>query len=276
LELFEADLLQEGSFKAAMATCSAVFHSASPFFNTNVTDPEKQLLQPAVFGTENVLKTARETESVKRVVLTSSTASVGYNGGKLDSSHVYTENDWSDEEVLRKGSIWYPLSKTLAERAAWDFVEKHKPHFSLVVINPTLIIGPPLQTSVNTSSDFLLAYLNGSKTEITNSEMSWVDVRDVAKAHLMALEKPEANGRYLCVGGRDHYKNWVSALSTALPPNSPSRAKLPTQLSSDELKPGMKVDTSKLQALGWSSMSFQESVNDSVAAYLSLGFIPSI
>jgi len=272
LSFYAADLMQEGSFAEALASCSAVFHTASPFFFANVTDPDKQLLDPAVQGTENVLRSCLKTESIKRVILTSSTAAIAFNGGKLPDSHVYSEADWSNEEYMRTNKSWYPLSKTLAERAAWKFVEVNKPHFKLVVINPTLVIGPPLQPSLNTSSDFVVAYCNGSKKEIANSSMSFVDVRDVAIAHLLALEKEEAEGRYVCIGGVEHWREWTKHLRNALPEEK--KHLVPTEVSKDAEKPAMLSDTSKLRSLGWNPVSLENSLVHSIPNYLRFGFLP--
>ena len=122
LKLFEADLLQEGSFDTAVAGCSVVFHTASPFFINGGT--EENLVVPAVQGTTNVLDSVAKAGDATRVVLTSSTASVYVNYGAQPADYIYTEADWSNEDLARANGGWYFVSKTAAERAAWSFVEK--------------------------------------------------------------------------------------------------------------------------------------------------------
>lgn len=113
LELVNADLLEDGSFDTAMQGVEYVMHTASPFLIGNIKNPEEQLIQPAVQGTENVLKSASQAKSVKRVVLTSSCAAIyGFNNDK-NSEDVLTEDDWNQTSDLKEGA--YSLSKTLAE-----------------------------------------------------------------------------------------------------------------------------------------------------------------
>lgn len=119
LHLFEADLLVEGSFDKAFEGCSGVFHTASPFFFSGVTDPETQMLKPAIDGTLSVLRSVCRTPTIKRVIVTSSLAAIIV--GNYEQDHEFTEEDWSDENLQRSANMWYLLSKNLAERAFWDF-----------------------------------------------------------------------------------------------------------------------------------------------------------
>ena len=144
-------------------------------------------------GTTHVLKSCARAESVRRVVLTSSVAAIT---DEPDSNHVYTEEDWNEKSSLSRNPYYY--SKTLAERAAWDFVKKQKPDFDLVVINPFLVIGPAMTETINTSNHVVLNLLNGSYPGIVNLAWGFVDVRDVARAHILAMETEQAGGRYLC------------------------------------------------------------------------------
>jgi len=272
LELMKADLLIEGAFDEAVVDCVGVIHTASPVI-FNVTDPENQLLQPAIRGTLNVLESVKKKgSSVKRVVLTSSMAASGHNFGVLPDSHVYVEQDWSNTELLREKKFWYPLSKTLAERAAWKFMEDNTTSlsFDLVVVNPTLIIGPLLQSTFNFSSDFVLDYLNGKKTEISNSSMNFVDVRDTAEAHLLCFEKPEAKGRYFCVVEPHHFKEWCEIMRKNCP-----QGKVPEKMTNEALKAPMLIDNSKLFSLGWKPRSFEASLTDTIQSLISSGVIPN-
>jgi dihydroflavonol-4-reductase len=194
LELVEADLLVEGSFDAAAAGTGAVLHTASPYV-LEAKDPQRDLVDPAVQGTENVLRAAQKAGTVRRVIVTSSMAAVT---DEPESDRVLTEADWNTKSNLERNPYYY--SKTLAERAAWDFVEKQKPPFDLVVINPFLVIGPSLGPGLNTSNQLFVDLLKGTYPGIMNLTWGFVDVRDVAEAHVRALETPSAKGRYICAG----------------------------------------------------------------------------
>lgn len=192
LELVEADLLTAGAFDRAVAGCSTVFHTASPYV-VDVADPQRDLVDPAVRGTLNVLSACQRMSGIERVVLTSSMAAVT---DEPDSDHVLTEADWNTKSTLDRNP--YYLSKTLAERAAWDFIARERPAFDLVVINPFVIMGPSHSRAVNTSNQILLDLVNGVYPAIVSLTWGLVDVRDVAVAHVRAAEVPTASGRYLC------------------------------------------------------------------------------
>ena len=193
LELVEADLLAEGSFDRAAAGCAGVMHAASPYVLT-VTDPQRELVDPAVNGTRNVLASC-ERARVARVVLTSSMAAVT---DEPDSHRVLTEDDWNTRSSLERNPYYY--SKTLAERAAWDFVRQRQPLFDLIAINPFLVIGPSLVPGLNTSNQVFVDLLKGTYPGIVGLTWGFVDVRDVAAAHVLAMDTPSASGRYICAG----------------------------------------------------------------------------
>lgn len=192
LELVAADLLEPDSFGPAVKGCEIVLHTASPYVLT-VKDPQKDLVDPAVQGTEAVLEACRAAGGVKRVVVTSSMAAIT---DEPDETKVLTEEDWNEKSGLERNPYYY--SKTLAERAAWRFVEEKSPGFDLVVINPFLVIGPSLTPSMNTSNRVFLDLLKGKVPGIVSVAWGLVDVRDVALAHRFAFEREEACGRYVC------------------------------------------------------------------------------
>lgn len=194
LELVEADLLLGGSFDAAAQGCDAVLHTASPYV-LDAKDPQKDLVDPAVQGTRNALSACQKSPTVKRVVLTSSMAAIT---DEPNSDHVLTESDWNTKSSLERNPYYY--SKTLAERAAWEFVEKERPGFDLVVINPFLVIGPALSSGVNPSNQLFVDLLKGTYPGVMNLTWGFVDVRDVADAHVRAILTPEASGRYITAG----------------------------------------------------------------------------
>ena len=192
LELVSANLLNPAGFASALAGCEYIIHTASPYA-LNVQDPQKDLVDPAVNGTRNVFQAALGSKSIKRIVLTSSIAAIT---DEPDESKVLTEEDWNTKSSLCRNPYYY--SKTLAEREAWQIVTEQKPSFDLVVINPFLVIGPSLNPGINTSNQLLIDILTGKYPGIMSLVWGFVDVRDVALAHILAMEKPEASGRYIC------------------------------------------------------------------------------
>ncbi|XP_010458237.1 PREDICTED: cinnamoyl-CoA reductase 1-like [Camelina sativa] len=196
LKLFKADLLAEGSFEQAIEGCDAVFHTASPVSLT-VTDHQIELIDPAVKGTLNVLGTCTKVASVKRVILTSSMASVLFPVPSLGPNDSIDESCFSDPSICADKKLWYAVSKTLAEVEAWRLAKEKG--IDLVVINPGLVLGPLLQPTLNFSVS-LIAGLIEDKNDSVNKNSRLVDVRDVALAHVKAYETPSANGRYIIDG----------------------------------------------------------------------------
>jgi dihydroflavonol-4-reductase len=194
LELVGGDLLTEGSFDAAVRGATYVLHTASPYV-LDAKDAQRDLVDPAVKGTRNVLASCQKEPSIRRVVLTSSMAAIT---DEPEGDHVLTEADWNDKSSLSRNPYYY--SKALAEKAAWDFVKSAKPTWSLVVINPFLVIGPSLSPALNTSNQMFVDLLRGAYPGIMNLTWGFVDVRDVALAHVLAMETQGAEGRYICAG----------------------------------------------------------------------------
>ncbi|KAK3031103.1 hypothetical protein RJ639_036843, partial [Escallonia herrerae] len=197
LHLFEANLVEEESFDSAVDGCDGVFHTASPVY-LSVTDPQAELIDPAVKGTLNVLRSCAKVSSVKRVVVTSSMASVLSNNKPLKADVVIDETWYSDAEFCQQTKAWYQLSKTLAEEAAWKFGKENG--IDLVMINPGFVIGPCLQPTLNLTSEAILNLVKSGKEVFSNGIYRYVDVRDVACAHIKAFEIPSASGRYCLVG----------------------------------------------------------------------------
>lgn len=201
IKYFKADLLDEGSYAEAMEGCELVFHTASPF-STVVKDPQKELIEPAVKGTENVLVQANQTASVKRVVLTSSCAAI-YTDAKDCAEApggVLTEEVWNTTASLDYQP--YSYSKTMAEKKAWE-INKAQDRWDLVTINPSFVLGPFLNPGATTSESFNLLKQMGDgtfKQGAPKMGIGVVDVRDVAEAHYQAGFTPDAEGRYITSG----------------------------------------------------------------------------
>lgn len=216
LELVEADLLDAASFEKPAQGCDAVLHMASPYI-VNVKDPQRDLVDPAVKGTRAVLAAAAKA-GARRVVLTSSMAAIT---DEPPADHALTEADWNEKSSLSRNPYYF--SKTEAERAAWRFMEEAKPGFDLAVVNPFLVIGPSYTKALNESNKVLADMTKGVYPGMLALAWGFVDVRDVARAHVLALETPTARGRYLCSGDILTMRETVAALREALP-----QAKLPS------------------------------------------------
>jgi len=268
LELVEADLMTEGSFDQAIKDCEGVFHTASPFYFKNIKDPQKEMIEPAVFGTLNVLKSCKRTPSVKRVIVTSSIAAVML--GEFTENHIFTEADWSNAELLEQTQQWYLLSKTLSERACWDYYEKEgKSSFSFAVINPSMVLGPLLQSSLNTSNELILRLIDGTRKNVPNVLMNFVDVRDVADSHIKVYENTKATGRFICNSCSSSWINVCDTLRECVPYSHIAR-KIPIVVAG--CKPGDrpkavgygKFDTQKLKSLGVKFRLLEEMLVDTV------------
>jgi len=188
----------------------AVLHTSSPF-TLKADDVEKDLYKPAIQGTTGILKSVKAFgPTVKRVVVLSSFASVvdGSEGNR--PGYTYTDKDWNPvtwEAGIANPAVGYYASKKFAEKAAWDFIEEEKPHFDLTTLCPPMVYGPPEQelsslSKLNTSSAEIYGYFSGTG-QTRNGVWLWVDVRDIALAHALAIESPAAaNQRYLITQGR--------------------------------------------------------------------------
>lgn len=198
LKLFEADLLQPNTFSDAMRGCELVIHTASPFLVQRLKDPENQLIKPALEGTRNVLATVNNTASVKRVVLTSSVVAIF--GDAIDiretKDGIFTEEHWNTTSSAEHQP--YSYSKTLAESEAWKMAGQQN-RWDLVVINPGFVMGPSLSRRIDaTSIDFMLSMVNGKyRTGVPDLYFAFVDVRDVARAHINAGLIAKASGRHI-------------------------------------------------------------------------------
>ena len=196
LSFVAANLDKDDGWADAVAGCDYVQHVASPFPIEQPRD-EMELIRPAVDGTLRVLKAARDA-GVKRVVQTSSFAAVGYGHGHRDTE--YDETDWTD--VNGPAMQPYMKSKTLAERAAWDFVEREGNGMELAVVNPVGIFGPALNGDLSTSVELVKRMLEGALPGAPRLYLGAVDVRDVAGMQVKAMTDPAARGqRFLATAG---------------------------------------------------------------------------
>lgn len=195
LELVEADLLTRGSFDSAFEGCKYVFHTASPFF-IDAEDPQAQLVEPAVEGTRNVLLSAAKAlpSGLRRVILTSSCAAIkGMNNAQPPKNGaLYSEVDWNETSKVETGEAYW-VSKVQAEKTAWELAKEHG--VDLVTILPEFIMGPIISARTDgTSVGYMKVWAEGTAQ---SGAPVFADVRDVAKAHVLAAENPAASGRYI-------------------------------------------------------------------------------
>lgn len=190
LRFVGVDLTADAGWDTAFENVDALIHTASPFPIAE-PDDEQDLIRPAVDGALRALRHAHA-HGIERVILTSSAAAI-VNSELAPGKSGHDESDWTDLD--HPGSGAYVKSKTLAERAAWDFQRNEAPGMALTAINPVLVLGPPLDRHYGSSVGLIERLLRGKDPVLPNFGMSIVDVRDVAEMHVRALERPDTAGK---------------------------------------------------------------------------------
>ena len=234
IELVEANLTSEEGWAAAVDGCTYILHVASPFPLGEPSD-ENELIKPAVEGTLNVLRAASNMERPpKRIVVTSSFAAIGY--GTNPVGKVYTDSDWTVVDSKEYPIGAYVKSKTLAEKAAWEFLESlpAEKKFELSTVNPTLVQGPMLSGSNCSSADLVRDIATGKMPGLPDLHIGTVSVLDVAKAHLLAMTLPAAAGkRFLVTNDNISFSGMSSAVCETLKGHrkyAPTRMAVPNWL----------------------------------------------
>lgn len=284
IEYAQADLTHDDGWPTALEGASYVLHVASPFPMRQPKD-ENELIAPARDGALRVLRAARDA-GVRRVVLTSSFAAIGYS---TSPDRPFTEQDWTDPADPNLTA--YVRSKTVAERAAWDFVDHEGVDLELATVNPVVVFGPTLGAELSTSVALLRELLNGSVPAVPHGAVSGVDVRDVADLHLVAMTHPDAAGeRFLAVSGdpisspdlaqllrerlgdraarvpRGVLPNWVARLGALV--NSDLRAVVP------ELARPRRASSEKAErVLDWRPRPRDEAIIASAESLIELGLV---
>ncbi|KAJ4825784.1 hypothetical protein Tsubulata_029407 [Turnera subulata] len=265
LQLFKADLLDYDSLCAAISGCTGVFHVASP---VPAPGAVVDLIEPAVIGTRNVLN-ASFNAKVKRVVVVSSTAAVKCNPS-WPKDKAMDEECWSDTEFCKSNQPHYYLeqdyylAKTIAEREALEYAERTG--LDIVTVCPSIVLGPMLQPTLNTSSSMFLMVMKGGLESMENTEDPLVDVRDVAKALVLVYEKPEAKGRYLCTSYTIRRGTTVDNLKKLYPNyNYPK--------SFTEVDDHLNLTSQKLQNLGWKYRPIEDTLVSTVRNFQESGLL---
>jgi len=285
LDFIEADLLNKEVWIKACSGKDYVIHVASPF-PRELPKNEDELIIPAKEGTLNVLNAAKINQ-VKRVIVVSSISTVVY-GKKIDElSNVFSEKDWTDETNL-KDTAPYFRSKTIAEKAAWDFVQKDPQGMELVTVLPGAMLGPVLEDDFGTSANIIIKILSGAMPAIPKIGFEIIDVRSVAQLLISTLENPLAAGnRYIASAGHMSMKEVAMVLKKHFPSRRIKTANLPNVMAKifavfePALKPVLldlglrrKVDASKAKKqLGWKTYSMEESILSCAKSVIELGIV---
>ena len=216
LEIVSADLLKPRSYDSAIAGCERVVHAAAAV-RIAAKNPQREIVEPTVRGTRNVLESVRRAGSVARVVMTSSVAAI--EDWSMPVGHAYTEADWNNHANIKTAP--YALAKTLAERAAWEFQSAlpEPERFELTVINPVFVYGPIYApVHARSSPAIVKTLLRGQYPGCPRLHFPMVDVRDVAVAHVEALERPAASGRRYLL---HHQGRWMQEIARILKTHFP-------------------------------------------------------
>ncbi len=265
LEVVAAELTSDEGWAAAAAGCEEVHHTASPMIQTD--DPD-EVVVPAREGTLQALTAARDA-GARRVVLTSSFAAVGYTP---KPGAEYTEADWTDPDT--PGLPAYPLSKTIAERTAWDFVQREGGDTELVVVNPTFILGPTLTTRARSSVQIVKAMLDGTMPVVRRQRFGVADVRGVADLHIRAMAAPNAAGkRYLALadGPTISFLQVAQILRLRL---GPLAERVPTEEAPGPEPPRLVIHNDRAkQELGWRPRSAETTIVDTAESLRDLGLL---
>ncbi len=282
LTLFSADLTRPGSFDEAAQGCEGMIHVAASV-RLAAPDPQRQIVDPSVEGTKNVLDAATRA-GVRRVVLTSSVAAVGSYRDSQD--HPLTEDDWNDGATLQSDP--YGLAKTSAERLAWRRAAEER--WELVTCNPAMVLGPVMTARHSKASPMIVrALLTGAYPAIPKMCFGIVDVRDVAEAHVAAFQRPEAEGRHILCAGSRWMRELAELLRARVEGVKITRRALPNfamqlfslfdkRLSRSVLKDILGrepryVGTRATSALGVSYRDIDETIEETARSMIELGFV---
>ena len=263
IETAQADLGADAGWREAAAGAAFVLHMASPF-PMNVPDDRDTLIRPAVEGTKRVLRAAAEA-GARRAVVTSSVAAIAYGQPGRDAA--FTEDDWTDPENPKVEA--YPASKTLAERAAWATASEAQ--LPLAVINPVLVTGPLLSGTHGASVGLIKRMLSGGFPALPRTGFGVVDVRDVATAHVEAMERDEAAGERFILSER---WMWLTEVAEVLKERFPDQRVSTRQAPDFMVKLAAIFDKSARQVSG--DLGTRRAADGSKAArMLGIDYLPA-
>jgi len=280
-----ADLASDKNWEEIMAGATYVIHVASPTPKLNFKNPD-EMIRPAVDGVIRVLKSARD-NGVKRVVLTSAYGAIC--AGHKNQTTPYTEKDWSNLDD--KNIHPYQRSKTMSEMAAWDFIKKEGQGLELAAVNPVAVMGPVLSAKYSHSNVQIQQMLEGEIKSLPKVDSGYVDVRDVASLHILAMTSDKANGeRFLATTGetlsmmevadilREAFPDYASKMPTKLIPNAVVKAAAITKpdLRMIASLVGKYAETSNDKArtlLNWNPRSAKTAIIATAQSMIDLGIV---
>jgi len=279
LNIFTMNLTEDAGWDEGMAGCDYLLHVASPI-SLERTD-EEYFIKPAIDGVNRALSFAKK-HGVKKVVLTSSVAAIF---DTMEKKNIYDESDWSDPDNPHISA--YSKSKTLAERAAWKFLENENHPFELAVINPALVVGASISGDIGESNKAVAMVAGGKMPVAVPLMFGYVDVRDVAAAHILAMQTPASNGERFALVEKDL---WYKDVAKILRDNGFNKAPtfgVPVWLAkilanfNKELKLTLPYlgrkrsikSTKAREVLGWNPRSAEESILDIAKQMKDLGML---
>ena len=279
LNIFTMNLTEDAGWDEGMAGCDYLLHVASPI-SLERTD-EEYFIKPAIDGVNRALSFAKK-YGVKKVVLTSSVAAIF---DTMEKKNIYDESDWSDPDNPHISA--YSKSKTLAERAAWEFLENENHPFELAVINPALVVGASISGDIGESNKAVAMVAGGKMPVAVPLMFGYVDVRDVAAAHILAMQTPSSNGERFALVEKDL---WYKDVAKILRDNGFNKAPtfgVPVWLAkilanfNKELKLTLPYlgrkrsikSTKAREVLGWNPRSAEESILDIAKQMKDLGML---
>ncbi|KAF8377914.1 hypothetical protein HHK36_031302 [Tetracentron sinense] len=269
LTLWKADLADEGSFDQAIQGCTGVFHVATPM-DFESKDPENEVIKPTINGVLGIMKSCADAKTVRRLVFTSSAGTVNVEEHQKPE---YDESCWSDIEFCRakKMTGWmYFVSKTLAEKAAWEFAKEKNIDFISII--PTLVVGPFITPSMPPSLITALSPLTGKESHYSIIRQGqFVHLDDLCNAHIYLFNHPEAKGRYIC----SSHNATILELSKMLREKYPEY-NVPSEFKGvDETLKNVSFSSKKLKDLGFPfKFSLENMYDEAIASCREKGLIP--
>ncbi|WVZ65409.1 hypothetical protein U9M48_014775 [Paspalum notatum var. saurae] len=266
LKLFRADLLDYDAMAAAIAGCQGVFHVATTVPSGKITDPEREMLGPAVNGTTNVLKAA-SAANVRRVVVVSSMVAVEIDPKDWPKDKIKDEGCWSDKEACKKNEDWYSVAKITSEQAAIEYGKQNG--LDVVTINPALVFGPLLQPTLNTSCQFLVYFLKGGPDQTRNKLWHIVDDSTSGTPPMLFCC---SSGRHICAPHFISARDLLDLLKSMYPDDYPFMSR---ESICDTEHPA-PMTSEKLMKLGWKARPLKETIADTVEYCQQAGFLVEV
>ncbi|XP_043694822.1 tetraketide alpha-pyrone reductase 2-like [Telopea speciosissima] len=267
LRLLKADIMVEGSFDEAVEGVDGVFHTASPVLVGYDKNIQATLIDPAIKGTLNVMKSCAKASAVKRVVLTSSCSAIRYQEDVQQNSPL-NESHWSDPEYCKRFNLWYAYAKTLAEKKAWQ--QAKESGIDLVVVNPSFVVGPLIAPQPTSTLLLILEITKGLTGKYPNTTIGFVHIEDVVTTHILAMEEIKASGRLICSSTVAHFSEIIEMLKSKYP-SYPFENKCSDQKGDDNPH---SMDTSKINKLGLPTFkTIPEMFDDCIKSFQEKGFL---